>query len=402
MSDFYQHDLISTLHRLNGGGEHLEKELEKISRSRSIALVLPSLYSELEGPALRGIVRELSRIGYLGEVVISMNRMDRRQFQRALKFFKLLEQPHRIIWNDGTRMNRLYARLQEQGLARYVSGKGFNVWLAFGYLLAGRKADVIVTHDCDIVNYDRNFLARLAYPVASASLSYEYCKAYYARVTDRMYGRVTRLFVTPLIRSLIQILGHHPLLVYLDNFRYPLAGEFALSADLATAIRIPGDWGLEIEILAEVYRNTAARRICQIELAESFEHKHQELARGGTPEGLMKMAFDIARSLFRTLASEGLTFDPATFTSLKFAYVRVAREMLQRYQHDARVNGLVFDARDEGLAIETFVDAIELAAKTFLKDRLVVTLIPSWSRVESAMPGFLDELREQVDKDNAL
>lgn len=401
MSDFYQHGLITTLHRLNGGGGHLEAELDKISSRRAIALVLPSLYSELEQPAFRQIVQELGRTHYLSEVVISMNRMDKPQFRKALKFFDSLEQPHRIIWNDGPRIGRLYAKLQKAGLAEYVSGKGFNVWLAFGYLLSNRNVDVIVTHDCDIVNYTRSFLARLAYPVASPSLCYEYCKAYYARVTDRMYGRVTRLFVTPLIRSLIQILGPHPILAYLDNFRYPLAGEFALSADLARAIRIPGDWGMEIGILAEVFRNTSTRRICQIELAETFEHKHQELARGSSSEGLMKMAFDIAKSIFRTLASEGLVINSATLTSLKFAYIRTAREMLRRYQEDAKVNGLVFDARDEGLAIETFVDAIELAAKIFLKDRLVSPLIPNWSQVEAAIPGILDDLREQVEKDNS-
>ncbi|MCK7478417.1 MAG: hypothetical protein M0C28_14215 [Candidatus Moduliflexus flocculans] len=41
-------------------------------------------------------------------------------------------------------------------------------------------------------------LARLFYPVASPHIDYAFCKGYYARVTDRMHGRVTRLFVTPL------------------------------------------------------------------------------------------------------------------------------------------------------------------------------------------------------------
>jgi glucosyl-3-phosphoglycerate synthase len=216
-----------------------------------------------------------------------------------------------------------------------------------------------------------------------------------------MYGRVTRLLVTPLIRSLSQILGPHPLLTYLDNFRYPLAGEFAISASLAGSIRIPGDWGLEIGILAEVHRNTSARRICQVELAESFEHKHRDLAVCGSSEGLMRMAVDIAGTIFRTLAGEGVVITPAMLTSLKLTYGRAAREMFRRYQDDARLNGLVFDGIEESLAIETFVDAMELAAKAFLKDRLSAALIPAWSRVESAIPGFLEDLREQVEKDNS-
>jgi glucosyl-3-phosphoglycerate synthase len=129
--------------------------------------------------------------------------------------------------------------------------------------------------DCDIVTYNRELLARLCYPVAKSNLDYEFCKGYYARVTDRLHGRVTRLFVTPLIRSLKQIIGRIDFLEYLDSFRYILAGEFSMRADLARINRIPGDWGLEVGVLAEVYRNCSLRRICQVEIADKYEHKHQ-------------------------------------------------------------------------------------------------------------------------------
>ena len=66
--------------------------------------------------------------------------------------------------------------------------------------------------------------------------------------------RVTRLLVAPLLESLRQILGPLPLLSYLACFRYALAGEFAMRADLARVNRVPSNWGLEIGVLAEVYR----------------------------------------------------------------------------------------------------------------------------------------------------
>jgi len=402
MSDFYQHGLISTLHRLNGSSEHLEKELKKISRRRSIALVLPSLFSELRGSALRKIISELKPVNYLREIVISMNRMSGVQFRSALKFFDRLPQPHRIIWNDGPRVRRMYAKLRKHQLVDYVPGKGFNVWMAYGYLIGKRNIDVIVTHDCDVLTYDRNFLSRLAYPVASTSLAYEFSKGYYARVSDRMYGRVARLLVTPLVRSLIRILGHHPLLTYLDNFRYPLSGEFAMSTDLANAIRVPGDWGLEIGILAEVYRNTTTKRICQIDLVDRYDHKHQVLSAASARRGLRKMAFDISKSLFQILAAEGLVINQATFTSLLSAYIRTAQDTMQRYQDDAVVNHLEFDQHAESVVIEVFVDAIEDAATVYMKEKSATPLTPTWSRVESAIPGFLDELREQVEKDNGV
>ena len=90
-------------------------------------------------------------------------------------------------------------------------------------------------------------------------LDYKFCKGYYSRVTDRMHGRVTRLLITPLINALMKILGPLPLLQYLNSFRYPLSGEFSMVADLALINRIPADWGLEVGVLAEVFRNCSLK-----------------------------------------------------------------------------------------------------------------------------------------------
>ena len=114
-----------------------------------------------------------------------------------------------------------------------------------------------------------------------------------------------RLMLTPLIRSLKSILGLHPFLVYMDSFRYPLAGEFSLDLDLVRRNRIPADWGLEVGLLADVFRNSAAKGICQVELCENYDHKHQELSARDAERGLNKMAVDIAKSIFRTMAAEG-------------------------------------------------------------------------------------------------
>ena len=74
------------------------------------------------------------------------------------------------------------------------------------------------------------------------------------------------------------VLGPNPLLEFLDSFRYPLAGECAMTTDLARSTRIPSDWGLEVGMLAEVYRNCSLKRICQVELVENYDHKHRELS----------------------------------------------------------------------------------------------------------------------------
>ena len=59
MSDFYQTGVVATLHRLvKSGHERLEQELSTYAARRPIALVLPALWSEFEGPALPRILNE--------------------------------------------------------------------------------------------------------------------------------------------------------------------------------------------------------------------------------------------------------------------------------------------------------------------------------------------------------
>ena len=303
MSDFYQTGIITTLHRLGKPSlDRLEGELEQFSRQRPVALVLPALYSEFDGPAMPGIVQELAKVRYLCEIVLVLDKASEKEFQRVRGIMAPLPGHVRIIHNDGKRVLEIYDTLKRNGLDAGQRGKGRSAWLAYGYVLASATCDVIALHDCDIVSYSREMLARLCYPVANPNLDFVFCKGYYSRVTNKMHGRVTRLLVTPLVRSLQMIAGDHRFLRFLDSFRYPLAGEFAMSIDLARVNRIPWDWGLEVGSLAEVYRNYSPRRVCQVDIADTYEHKHQALSPDDADMGLMKMTVDICKSIFRTLA----------------------------------------------------------------------------------------------------
>lgn len=272
--------------------------------------------------------------------------------------------------------------------------------MAYGLILARGTSHVIVLHDCDIVTYDRELLARLCYPVANQNLDYEFCKGYYARVTDRLHGRVTRLFVTPLIRALKRIVGPNDFLDYLDSFRYILSGEFSMRADLARINRIPGDWGLEVGVLAEVYRNCSPRRICQVEIAANYEHKHQPLSEGDPSTGLNKMSIDIAKTILRAMASMGVVFPSGWVKTLGATYLRTAQDTIAKYSHDSEIDGLFFDRHEEAVAIETFVKAIEIASSEFDQYPFEAPQIPNWARVTSAIPDFFDRLIAAVQKDN--
>lgn len=402
MSDFFQTGAIATLHRLGKPNvQLLEQQLSEFARETPIALVLPCHVREIGSKALRTIVRELRNVSYVKQIVIGLDGATRfAEFQKACRFFRPLPQSPVIVWNDGPRLKRLYQELEDAELSAGQPGKGRNVWICFGYVLASEKARMVAVHDCDIITYTRELLARLCYPVAHPSLGFDFCKGYYARVSDKLNGRVMRLMVTPMLRALKSILGAHPFLVYMDTFRYPLAGEFSLDIDLVRRLRIPHDWALEVGVLSEVFRNAAPRAICQSELCENYDHKHQELSPRDPEKGLNKMATDIAKSLFRRMAAEGIKLDEGVLNTLLSAYVRQAEDTLRFYSADAAINGLYFPRHEEEKAVATFVRSIQMAAKSFLEDPLSTPLISNWNRVQSALPSFLDELKEAVALDN--
>lgn len=116
MADFYQNGIVTTLHNLsNRPLECLEQELVTFSKKRPMSLILPSLYSELEGPALANIVSHLKDVPYLSEIVIGLDRADQAQYQHAIEFFGELPQHHRILWNDGPRLQALDKELPGNG-----------------------------------------------------------------------------------------------------------------------------------------------------------------------------------------------------------------------------------------------------------------------------------------------
>jgi glucosyl-3-phosphoglycerate synthase len=402
LSDFYQTGVVATFHRLGDvPTERIESELAWYARERAIALILPSLYIELEGDALRGILRELQSVEYIGEVVVTLGPATEAEFMNAKAFFSELPQKTRVIWNTGPRLSALYDEIESAGLPIGERGKGRSAWMACGYVLARKDFHVIAMHDCDILTYRKDMLARLCYPVANPSFDYDFCKGYYSRVTDRLHGRATRLLMTPLIRSLQKIIGYHPLLVFFDSFRYPLAGESAMDVNIARINRIPGDWGIEVGVLAEVYRNTSLRRVCQVDIAENYEHKHQDLSPEDATKGLHKMCVDICKSVFSVLASEGIIFSESFFRTLVATYVRTAQDMLKRFEDDAAINGLLFDRHEESLAVDTFTNGVRKAAELITEDPLGVPLIASWDRVTAAVPDILMRIRKAVEEDNS-
>ena len=404
MADFFQTGGIATLHRLGQPNvARLEAELCALAVETPIALVLPCHVREFGTPALERIVGELKGVRYLRQIVVGIDGADTvAKWNRARKIFNVLPQKPLLLWNDGPRISRLLRTLAKRHPGNNPQGKGRNVWLALGAVLATARARVVAMHDCDIVNYSRELLTRLCYPLANPALGFDFCKGYYARVSDRLHGRVTRLLVAPLLRALRSLIGPHPFLLYLEAFRYPLAGEVALHADHARRLRVPRDWALELGILAETYRHCAPRAVCQAELCDNYDHKHQSLSPRDPSRGLHKVAREVARAFFRCMSGEGVKMDASLLETLRAAYQRHAAEALRLYSADALINSLEYPRRDEELAVTTFVRAIQEAARAFLAAPLACPSAPSWDRVGEELPDFLPALHEAIAADHRI
>ncbi|MEO0457802.1 MAG: glycosyl transferase, partial [Cyanobacteria bacterium P01_A01_bin.114] len=351
--------------------------------------------------ALRHIVEELQAVPYLSEIVIGLDCADRDQWRYAHHYFSKLPQHHRILWNDGPRLQALDQELAVQKLAPQARGKGRNVWYCLGYMMASQRSDAIALHDCDITTYDRSLLARLLYPVANPQFDYRFCKGYYARVSEnQLKGRVTRLLVTPLLRALKLTLGTTDYLDFLDSFRYALSGEFSLRTLIIPGLRIPSDWGLEIGILSEIQRNHAHHRVCQTEILDIYDHKHKSLSAEDRDAGLSKMSVDITKALFRKLAIHGHILTKETFRTIKATYYRTALDLVTVYQNDAVINALDFDRHAEERAVEAFTECIMEAGEVYMSNPMETPFIHCWERIQSAFPDFLTRFTKAVELDN--
>ena len=403
MADFHQNGQIATLHNLRTTTtEELERQLREFSRHRKIWMVLPSLFSELEGEALPRILDELSAADYIDHIVIGLDRANEEQYRYAREFFSVLPQRHSLLWNDGPRLREIDNDLEKIGLSPNEPGKGRNVWYCVGYTLARGESHVVGLHDCDILTYDRDMLARLLYPVSHPDFRYQFCKGFYPRVASgKLNGRVNRLLVTPILSALSKVLGDQEYLEYLRGFRYALAGEFAMQTSILHDMRIPSDWGLEIGVLSEAWRNLNPRAICQVEISDAYDHKHQPLSTDDATTGLSRMSRDICKALFRKLAADGSVFSKETFRTLKATYYRTALDQIESYASAAAMNGLHLDRHVEEQAVELFASNIVEAGTAFLDNPKDTPFIPNWRRVNAADPSIMARIREAVAMDDA-
>ncbi len=406
MPDFHQPILLPTLHHLAETKlDEREALLKRLSKDRPIALIIPALYGELERKALPRMLKQLANVSYLSEIVFSMNGMSKIQYDKARKIFakSLPDTSHTILWNDGPSLDLIHNTVNAATKNPHVHGKGSNVWMGVAYLLSKGHHGVIACHDSDIINYDRDMLWRLCLPVASPEMNYVFAKSYYGRVRERMYGRVTRLLIFPLLQALREVFGSTPLLRFLAMCRYPLSGEFAAETKFLSKLSLTSDWGLEIGMLCDVFRQAPSQRMCQVDLGGNFEHKHQHLgydpATGlsDTSGGLTRMAREVTRTLLAHLWSDlGFSAEARKLERLADTYLDTAQTLVTRYSHEALFNDLEEISEDERLTITVFAEIVRQVAEQCSESSPEITSLPSWRETLRTTPDFGGRLQKSI------
>jgi len=386
---------VPTLHDLRHRGvADLERDLRAWASKRPVALIIPCLASEVGSDALDRMLAELGAADWLTRVVVGLDQAGEVGFRDARRLVEALPQQADVVWNDSPAFLRVEGHLAARGLAPRSRGKGRNVWYCLGAVLAGGAEQVIAMHDADIVGYNRELLARLVYPVTHPSFGYCFAKGYYHRVTEgRFGGRVTRLLVAPLVQALRGETGERSYLRFLEAFRYPLAGETAMESWLASSLRIPGHWGMDIGILSDVYAQCEPSAICQVSVANAYDHKHQELSAHDATAGLRRMSVDVSATIIRRLGPELLNGT----SSLCDGYRAAARDLIRHYANDAEINGYCLDRAAEEATVEVFAlsvaDAVEACRDHPAEDELN----PSWDHVLRHAPEVAPMLLDALD-----
>jgi glucosyl-3-phosphoglycerate synthase len=399
MSDFHQYGTVTALPRLvDRPLAELETKVLALAKRFPVALIVPMLPSEMDRPALADILDELVQVPYLDSLVISLNRATVKDFQRCHEYFARYPGRKVILWNESPHIQEFLDDMQSVGLYVGERGKGRACWLAIGYLLAEERVEYIAFQDADVVNWKREMLARLVLPTLDPTVDYDFVKGYYARVSDRLHGRVTRLLLTPLLAAFVRLIGDDPYIRYLSSFRYALSGEFAMKSDLAQRMRLPCDWGLEIVTLFEALRHRSPLRVCQVELTDRYDHKHQALSPEDPTTGIHRMARDVVKHLFRTLAAAGVQLNEGVLRSLQAAYQREAEDAVADSYAVAAINGLVFDRHQEEQNVGVFTRALRSSIDEFLADPLGVPLVPNWARVWAGVPDAGQRLMAAVQE----
>lgn len=360
----YRQESIATLHDYGSA--------EPAAPLAETAVVVPLTDREFAGLTPERVLSSLQSLD-VGRVVIPLRAPEDR-VREILEWLSEFDLEEAVLWCNSPEVRDLVASRGLDGNA----GKGRDIWLGMGL---AAESEYVALHDADVRSHETRDLRKLVSPLGAG---FDFVKAYYARVeNNQFFGRLFRLFVTPLVAAL-RTRQDAPVLRYLDAFRYALAGEMAMTGRLARRLRLPRRWGLEVGTLGEAYRHVGFAGTSQVDLGV-YEHDHRSVT---GPTGLSDMSHGVGRALFRVLEDAGYQVE---FDDLRADYREAADALIEKYQADAWFNDFEYEPAAERDQVEQYLEAI---AEPGPDDRL-----PTWgesplsvAELEAARQNALDNL----------
>jgi hypothetical protein len=398
----------------------------------SLSLVIPTKFGsgegrEVEREALKKILSECSELvdaGYLDEIVV----IDATRDTNGNPDFRVLQDVVKVAYDEiglfreqvnllakygsedqkGKRgltdffikvvhqfdknIPKVLAKFGVFGVTGFFGiplGKGSGLWLSIP-ITAG---DILCFVDSDILNFRKEFVMALCYPIIYSwnlrEAGIKFVKAYYKRLTktpdlspDEVIfgGRVCRLFTIPLIQATTKSLG-----VYapLKGFKYPLAGEFALSRDSIENLNLPAAYSVEMYLLFQLLDTIGNASMAQVDL-RVYNHIGQSLPKLG------EMARQIGTGVIeRMVEKRNKPLTDREKTQILQRYQRHLKKMLNESKKlmrelenemDIEIPKKLVHLEEEKECFQLFHEAMEDILGTEMGG--VRTILPSWNQIE--------------------
>lgn len=339
MSDFLQSPYLNTLSNICVDPSKFN--IQSYHQAK-VVIIIPCHRRHLAKPSLLPFLKQLLAIDFIQEIVMVINNTANHPSTTDEQNLRQLNPRLTCLVENADNTHIMQQRFASK---QKLQGKGFAIWLGFGYCWQKYQDNaLIVTLDADIQNFTPQFLLTLLFPLVHCGAKFN--KAYYSRHSNTaLFGRITRLFVFPLLTVLQQQQPSHDLINYLAAFRYSLSGDIALKSELIHQLSLRQDWAYDLGLLVEIYQKCKPKMIFQTEMTGNYQHIH------GSSQHLLHMAEDIGQYL--------LQLQPCDWTSLPQAFHRVAMRYVDQYESLALFNGLPYARFEEEHLVEQLAQLLQ-------------------------------------------
>jgi len=183
-----------------------------------------------------------------------------------------------LIWNEAPAVRQFCAAWRRQACSSGHPGKAGRAGWPWDTCSPKRRPTTSRSSTPTLSISTARCSRRLVLPALDPIVDFDFVKAYYSRYSDRLHGRLTRLYLSPLAGRLHPLIGQDPYIRYLSSFRTRGRGVSPCSATWRPACACRPTGGSRIVTLFEALRHRAPVRVCQVEIADHYEHKHQGLS----------------------------------------------------------------------------------------------------------------------------